>query len=1724
MKLRKILAVLLLASMIASSSVIPAAAAEDQWPDLPPITAVDTVITGDYYVGTDIVFTNQNVVIDGNIMTSASIAVEGGSLTITGNVNARGGSIIAVNGSVNINGDLTVSGVSFRSRYEDETPGLITVGGNMIVADNGADFTEGNVEVAGDLTQTSNINCGKDGVLTVKGNFYHRSNTLNLSGGTVNIGGNYEMRTPKYDSEGKLYYAAADGALKMQDENGYMKVGGDFYIQPVYGNSKTILTNGTLELQGNFSQNGADTAFDAKDNHKVYFTGTKTQTVTFNSSGSSGFAKLITSKSANPDVDIVKGRILSAQTGSTLKNFVQYGNLDLTDGGLTVTGDMTEYGNVTVGGNLTVGGKYTHYNNYLKLAGGKLDIGGDYDMRRPQYDADGKITSYTSTDAAVQMQDENDYMKVGGDFYIYPVYGNSKTILTNGTLELQGNFSQNGADTAFDAKDEHKVIFTGNKPQTVTFNSAGSSGFAKLITAYNANRAVNITKGRILSAQSGSVLSDFVQYGSLDLTDGDLTVTGDMTEYGNVTVGGNLTVGGNYTHYNNYLKLAGGKLDIGGDYDMRRPQYDADGKITSYTSTDAAVQMQDENDYMKVGGDFYIYPVYGNSKTILTNGMLELQGNFTQSGADTAFDAKDEHKVIFTGSKTQTVTFNSAGNSGFAKLLAGDEANPDVVITKGRILTVSPGSVLKSFVQYGKLDLTGADLTVNGDMTENGNVTVGGQLTVKGKYSQYGGYLSLSGGRLDIYKDYDMRIPKKDQEGKTYYASADAAIQMQSKSDYMKVRGNFYIQPVYGNSHTILTNGTLELKGNFTQSGADTAFDAKDNHKVYFTGTKTQTVTFNSPGSSGFAKLITTKTANPDVDIVKGRILTAQTGSVLKNFVQYGSLDLTGGDLTVTGDMTEYGNVTVGGNLTVGGKYTHYRNYLKLAGGRLDIGGDYDMRQPQYDDDGKITSYTSTDAAVQMQDENDYMKVGGDFYFYPFYGNSHTILTNGTLELQGNFTQGGAETAFDAAKEHKVVFTGDKKQTVVFGSPGSSGFGTLLYTDSSNPDVDIKGRILAAQTGAKLSNFKQYGQIDLTGSSLEVDGDMTQNGKVTVGGNLNVKGSYLHHGGSLYLSGGKLDISGNYELRSPKYDEEGNIVSYSSASADLHMTHPNDYMKVGGDFYTQPVYGDSDNVIRNGTLELQGDFTQGGASTAFKAYGNHKTILTGNKSQNIVFTSKSSYFNYLLIALDKDPADTFSRPGCATHPLIYSSVVNLSQLETSTTYKGGSVTLNAQAVGGIGPYVYVIVVKAPDGSETYYQPGVYYGLDFEIKAEQAGTYEVTVAAVDVNNEHSDVTLTFEAEDLEEFVNNSTVDSAKAKPGEKVTMRAEAKGGKAPYKYAYYYKKQSDNNWKTLGYEFGSSNTYDLSIKDIGVYDLKIVVKDDYGQTAEKLFTLEVKEEPVVNDSTVASASVTVGEKIVIKGAASGGEGPYTYAYYYKRAENTSWKKIGTEFTEKTSAELTPTSAAVFDVKTIVKDSSGQQVEKTFKVTVNEKNTLNNTSVINSDKVQVGDKVRIAASANGGSGSYTYAYYYKRSTNTGWKTLGTEWGTTSSVAFAPTAEADYDIKVIVKDSQGNKAEKLFTVTAFKELELTNVSVVGRTSVNLGTAIPMVGKAVGGKAPYTYSFYFKRSTNTNWKLLGDKFSTTASARFKPTATGTYDIRIDVKDSSGNVVKRLFTATVK
>ena len=111
----------------------------------------------------------------------------------------------------------------------------------------------------------------------------------------------------------------------------------------------------------------------------------------------------------------------------------------------------------------------------------------------------------------------------------------------------------------------------------------------------------------------------------------------------------------------------------------------------------------------------------------------------------------------------------------------------------------------------------------------------------------------------------------------------------------------------------------------------------------------------------------------------------------------------------------------------------------------------------------------------------------------------------------------------------------------------------------------------------------------------------------------------------------------------------------------------------------------------------------------------------------------------------------------------------------------------------------------------------------------------------------------------------------------------------------------------------------------------INVKDSIGRIKSKTFTIEVKK-PVVNKTTVNAETVKVGEKIVLKGAASGGAAGYTYAFYYKKSKNSTWTEMKPAYTTK-SAAFKPGSATSYDVKSVVKDASGKTTKKVFTVKV-----------------------------------------------------------------------------------------------------------------------------------------------------------------------------------------------
>lgn len=279
-----------------------------------------------------------------------------------------------------------------------------------------------------------------------------------------------------------------------------------------------------------------------------------------------------------------------------------------------------------------------------------------------------------------------------------------------------------------------------------------------------------------------------------------------------------------------------------------------------------------------------------------------------------------------------------------------------------------------------------------------------------------------------------------------------------------------------------------------------------------------------------------------------------------------------------------------------------------------------------------------------------------------------------------------------------------------------------------------------------------------------------------------------------------------------------------------------------------------------------------------------------------------------------------------------------------------------------------------------------------------------------------------------LVNLSSVSSDSVTAGSSVTITGAAEGGSGPYTYTYYYKKSSSTSWQILGIENGTDTTAALKPGSAVPYDIKVVVRDVDGAESTKTFALTVLAGQLVNHSTISTKSVKVGEKVVLKGAASGGTSGYQYAFYYKKSSKTAWTEMQPAFTTK-SAAFKPGTATTYDVKVVVRDSNKTTAEKTFTVKVSSDKALTNNATVSVDTVTVGNKVVMKGAAEGGTSLYKYAFYYKKSKNTDWIVIGTAY-TTKSAAFRPGTATSYDLKVVVKDDAGTTSTKTFTVKAVK----------------------------------------------------------------------------------------------
>ena len=644
------------------------------------------------------------------------------------------------------------------------------------------------------------------------------------------------------------------------------------------------------------------------------------------------------------------------------KEEMKFNGLFVTDkaGNLSITGDGGEIyiGRLDLNGSLQINDKCSkkinvasnlNIRNYVSIknmdihVAGNCNVAGSLEFASSELVVDGNMEA---DNGYLQMQDTEDKLLVKGNLTLGETYGSSKgECLTNGTVEVKGDFTSNYKETGsnwygYYETNMHKTIFSGEKTQKISFKEPSQvNGFNDNLELQNNN--INfVTPLYSLTVNNDMTISkteDLQIVTQLIINNGSFVTTGNveanMLNINNTKenqIQGNLNMTGT-------VVFKKGSLEVGGN-----AKFD-----------NGYLQMKDTEDKLVVKGNMTLGETYGGSESdCLTNGTVEVKGDFTSNYKETGsnwygYYETNTHKTIFSGEKTQKISFKEASqvngfsdklelqnnDINFATPIYNVKINQDTQLTNTEKLmitgTLNTGGY--KFATTGNIDaerlaMGGAGVEIAGDVAVRTMNVSGSDNLIKGNLMANGGGAAFKQGSLEVGGNAEFN---------------NGFLQMQDTEDKLLVKGNLTLGETYGSSKgECLTNGTVEVKGDFTSNYKETGsnwygYYETNMHKTIFSGEKTQKISFKEPSRvNGFSENL--ELQNTDINFATplySLTLNQDTVLIHTNLLKINEfLNLNGHKLETTG-KTECSNVAEnGGTLEENPKFGHnYYNQLKPA-------------------------------------------------------------------------------------------------------------------------------------------------------------------------------------------------------------------------------------------------------------------------------------------------------------------------------------------------------------------------------------------------------------------------------------------------------------------------------------------------------------------------------------------------------------------------------------------------------------------------------------------------------------------------------------------------------------------------------------------------------------------------------------------------------------------------
>ena len=830
----------------------------------------------------------------------------------------------------------------------------------------------------------------------------------------------------------------------------------------------------------------------------------------------------------------------------------------------------------------------------------------------------------------LHMVNESDTLRVNGSLMLGEGYGtNSEHEMTAGTVEVKGDFTskykRDNSPYGYYETANHKTVFSGDKTQKISFVESSEVNqfngnlelknpeinFATPIYSLTVNNDMNITKTDNLEIKT--ILK--LEKGSL-VTNGNVHVKTMNIESGKNNIKGNLQAEGN-------VSFGEGSLTIEGNTEI----------------TQGNLHMKNDSDKLLVKGNLILGEDYGtNSEHEMTAGTVEVKGDFTskykRDNSSYGYYETEEHKTIFSGDKTQKISFVQACNvNGFNENLelVNNDINFATSIYDVKINQDTELTNTKELVVIGTLDSGDYKFTTTGNVEAERFNTRGKEVDIEGNVKA--GILYITGNNNQTHGNLKTTDRVIFDEGNL---SVDGDMEMEKghlymtkDSDKLLVKGNLILGEGYGtNSEHEMTAGTVEVKGDFTskykRDNSPYGYYETANHKTVFSGDKTQKISFVESSEVNqfngnlelknpeinFATPIYSLTVNNDMNITKTDNLEIKT--ILN--LEKGSL-VTNGNVHAKTMNIESRKNNIKGNLQVEGN-------VSFGEGSLTIDGNTEITQGN----------------LHMKNDSDNLLVKGNLILGEDYGtNSEYEMTEGTVEVKGDFTskykRDYRSYGYYETLNHKTIFSGDKTQKISFTQACNvNGFNENLELENNDinfatPIYDVK-----INQDTELTNTKE---LVVTGTLDSGDYKFTTTGNVeaerfnTRGKEVDIEGNVK--AGILYIAGDNNQIHGNLKTTDSVIFSEGSLSIAGDTEIEkghLYMTNDSDKLLVKGNLILGEDYGtNSEHEMTAGTVEVKGDFTSK-YKRDYRPYGyyetgNHATIFSGGKTQKISFAEPS---------------------------------------------------------------------------------------------------------------------------------------------------------------------------------------------------------------------------------------------------------------------------------------------------------------------------------------------------------------------------------------------------------------------------------------------------------------------------------------------------------------------